>query len=98
MLELVAKLGYRDDLLAEAKTLAMVGVKAMQVGDEERAVAACERMVGAVVRLKQKNGELDEKVREATQTCWGTCYEIVKHLEAQEKKEGRGENWRSHSK
>ena len=48
ILEMVNKLGYRGDKLAEVRTLAMIGDAAVSARDFERAAEMCERMVEVV--------------------------------------------------
>lgn len=62
ILELVAKLGYRGDKLAEIRTLAMISDSSIQAGDFERASEICDRMVKEVEGLRrakdvERNGD-----------------------------------------
>ncbi|GAA6018217.1 hypothetical protein JCM11491_005637 [Sporobolomyces phaffii] len=57
VLDLVTKLGYRGDRLAEVRTLAMIGDAAMSARDFDRAATACDRMVEIVERMKKLAGK-----------------------------------------
>ncbi|EJD04059.1 Sec39-domain-containing protein [Fomitiporia mediterranea MF3/22] len=86
LLELVRKLGFRDDPLAEVKTLAMVADTALQAEDFTRAFEASERMINAVLRLRQNAplGADSEQVREAVEVCWVACYQLGRQPEAKD--------------
>ena len=84
ILELVRKLGFRDDALAEVKTLAMVAETALQAEDFPRAFEANERMIAAVVKMRATaplNGGVDARVQEATEVCWVACYQLGRQPE-----------------
>ncbi|KAG8928876.1 hypothetical protein FRC02_006371 [Tulasnella sp. 418] len=53
VLDIVHKLGFRGDVAAEVKALAMLADGATQAEDFERAAETCERMVGVAKKLKQ---------------------------------------------
>jgi len=61
ILELVNKLGYRGDKLAEVRTLAMMGDAAESAKDFERAAEMCERMVEVVERMRKVAGKGKER-------------------------------------
>lgn len=86
LLELVRKLGFRDDALAEVKTLAMVADTALQAEDFPRAFEASERMINAVLRLRQNAplGMDSEQVQEAIEVCWVACFQLGRQSEAQD--------------
>lgn len=55
ILELVTKLGYRGDKLAETRALAMMADSGLQAGDFVRAAEMCERIVAAVEGLRKSS-------------------------------------------
>lgn len=61
ILEMVNKLGYRGDKLAEVRTLAMIGDAAVSARDFERAAEMCERMVEVVERMRKVAGKGKER-------------------------------------
>ncbi|KAI5123560.1 hypothetical protein M0805_003379 [Coniferiporia weirii] len=86
ILELVHKLGFRGDVLAEVKTLAMIADTALQAEDFPRAFEASERMVGAVLKLRQLAplGADSPHVREAVEVCWVACFQLGRQSEAED--------------
>ena len=83
ILDLVHKLGFRGDVVAEVKTLAMLGDTALQTEDFARAYELSERMVNTVVQLRSSNpaGLLDPKVIEASEVCWVACVQLGRQSE-----------------
>ena len=81
ILELVRKLGYRDDTLAEVKTLTMISDTALQMEDFEVAFQAIDRMVETVLRYRSSVPmSLEEpKVTEAIEVCWVACFQLGRH-------------------
>ncbi|KAM0793279.1 hypothetical protein ACM66B_000740 [Microbotryomycetes sp. NB124-2] len=57
ILDLVAKLGYGNDKLAEIRTFAMISDSSLQAGDFERTAEICDRMVQAVEALRRERDE-----------------------------------------
>ncbi|KAH8120216.1 Sec39-domain-containing protein [Phellopilus nigrolimitatus] len=86
LLELVRKLGFREDVLAEVKMLAMVADTALQAEDFPRAFEASDRMVNAVVKLRQTApfGADSPQVREAVEVCWVACFQLGRQSEAED--------------
>ena len=83
ILDLVNKLGFRGDVVAEVKALAMLADTALQVGDFDRAYETSERMVKTVLNLRKSpslTGE-DPKTHEASEVCWVTCFQLGRHPE-----------------
>lgn len=62
VLELVDKLGYRGDKVAEIRTLALIVSACAKAGEYERAAEMCEEMVGKAeaVRRSPKGGDTQE--------------------------------------
>lgn len=83
ILDLVHKLGFRDDVTAEVKTLAMLADTALQAEDFVRAYELSERMVDAVVdlRLSSTASSCNPKVAEASEVCWVACYQLGRQSE-----------------
>lgn len=72
LLELVAKLGFRGDTLAETKVLGMLADAAMQAEDSKRAGDVCDRMIKAVEQTRRCRDS--EKATRAAEIAWRTCY------------------------
>ncbi|GAA6061345.1 hypothetical protein JCM10212_004826 [Sporobolomyces blumeae] len=68
LLELVNKLGYRGDRLAEVRTLSMIGDAAAAAKDYDRAAEMCERMVDVVERMKKVAGKGKERRPDSVST------------------------------
>lgn len=84
ILELVRKLGFRDDTLAEVKMLAMVAETALQAEDFPRAFEADERIIAAVFKMcatAPLGSSVDTRVREAMEVCWVACYQLGRQPE-----------------
>ncbi|EMD42011.1 hypothetical protein CERSUDRAFT_120870 [Gelatoporia subvermispora B] len=84
ILELVHKLGFREDIVAEVKTLAMLVETALQAEDFQRAFETCERMVQTVLDLRANNlrRDVDDTgVQEAGEVCWVVCFQLARHPE-----------------
>ncbi|KAK4054932.1 hypothetical protein OIV83_000856 [Microbotryomycetes sp. JL201] len=93
ILDLVAKLGYRDDKLAEIRTYAMISDSSLQAGDFERTAEICDRMVSAVEDLRREHDKDKENqsksiaavkgrvniVQEASEFAWRNCFQLGKH-------------------
>ncbi|KAF9022464.1 Sec39-domain-containing protein [Hymenopellis radicata] len=80
ILDLVYMLGFRGDVVAEVKTLAMLADAALQSEDFDRAYATSERMVKTVLDMRHTNIS-DQKVKEASEVCWVACYQLGRHPE-----------------
>ncbi|KAF5385476.1 hypothetical protein D9757_005391 [Collybiopsis confluens] len=82
ILDLVYKLGFRDDIVAEVKTLAMLADTALQAEDFTRAFEANQRMIDTVLNLRATLMGLDNpKVREASEVCWVACFQLGRQTE-----------------
>ena len=82
ILDLVNKLGYQDDVVAEVKTLAMLTDAALQAEDFDRAYDTSERMVSTVLEFRNSQDGIDDpKVQEASEVCWVACYQLGRHPE-----------------
>ena len=83
ILDLVHKLGFRGDIVAEVKTLAMLAETAMQMEDFTRAYETSEKMVNTVLLLRSSNplGPADPSIQEASEVCWVTCFQLGRHPE-----------------
>lgn len=86
ILDLMRKLGFRDDVLAEVKTLAMISDTALQAEDFDRAFDISERMVTTVLELRRNSllGAEDPKVAEAVEVCWVACFQLGRQSEAED--------------
>jgi len=83
ILELLWKLGFRGDVVAEVKTLAMLADTALQAEDFERARELNERMVQTVLNLRAANpsGAGDPVVQQAIEVCWVACFQLGRQPE-----------------
>ncbi|KAF8078752.1 secretory pathway protein Sec39-domain-containing protein [Lyophyllum atratum] len=75
ILDLTHKLGFREDVTAEVKTLAMLADTALQAEDFSRAYELSERMVDKVLDLP------DSRVAEASEVCWVACFQLGRQSE-----------------
>ncbi|KAK0208143.1 secretory pathway protein Sec39-domain-containing protein [Desarmillaria ectypa] len=80
ILELVHMLGFRGDVTAEVKTLAMLADTALQNEDFTRAYQTSERMVNTVLALRSSNADAS-KVQEASEVCWVACFQLGRQAE-----------------
>ncbi|KAI6047772.1 secretory pathway protein Sec39-domain-containing protein [Pisolithus marmoratus] len=83
ILDLLYKLGYKGDPVAEVKTLAMLSDTALQADDFTRAYETSQRMIETVLQLRAEipAGPDDPSVREACEVCWVACYQLGRHPE-----------------
>ena len=86
ILDLVHKLGFRGDIVAEIKTLAMLAETAMQMEDFTRAYETSEKMVNTVLLLRSSDTfaasqAQDPSIQEASEVCWVTCFQLGRHPE-----------------
>ncbi|KAF8230679.1 Sec39-domain-containing protein [Tricholoma matsutake] len=83
ILDLVHKLGFRDDAVAEVKTLAMLADTALQAEDFSRAYDLSGAMVDIVVNLGSSSPSAvkDSEVAEAREVCWVACFQLGRQLE-----------------
>lgn len=82
ILDLVHKLGLRNNVVAEVKTLAMLADTALQVEDFLRAYETSERMVETVLALRSSSIDLDSpEVQEASEVCWVACFQLGRQPE-----------------
>lgn len=81
IIELVEKLGFRNDIVAEVKTLAMLAETALNVQDFERAYEISERMVKTLLDLRAARPEGDPEVYQANEVCWVSCFQLGRHPE-----------------
>ncbi|KAI6162048.1 secretory pathway protein Sec39-domain-containing protein [Pisolithus thermaeus] len=83
ILDILYKLGYKGDAVAEVKTLAMLSDTALQAEDFTRAYETSQRMVETVLQLRAETpgGPEDPAVRKACEVCWVACYQLGRHPE-----------------
>ncbi|KNZ75640.1 Neuroblastoma-amplified sequence [Termitomyces sp. J132] len=81
ILDLAHKLGYRDDVVAEVKTLAMLADTALQAEDFSRAFELSERMVERVSNLRDTSLPDDIRVTEVSEVCWVACFQLGRQPE-----------------
>ncbi|KAF9462109.1 secretory pathway protein Sec39-domain-containing protein [Collybia nuda] len=82
ILDLVQKLGFLNDVVAEVKTLAMLADTALQVEDFHRAYELSERMSEAAIKFRSFNPlGADEQVTEVNEVCWVACFQLGRQSE-----------------
>ncbi|KAJ7275172.1 secretory pathway protein Sec39-domain-containing protein [Mycena haematopus] len=82
ILDLVHKLGLRNNIVAEVKTLAMLADTALQTEDFLRAYETSERMVETVLTLRSSYAHVDSpEIQEASEVCWVACYQLGRQPE-----------------
>ncbi|KAI0830625.1 Sec39-domain-containing protein [Trametes gibbosa] len=83
ILDLVHKLGFRGDVVAQVKTLAMLAETALQADDFARAHAASEQMVNTVLLLHDPAAAANAPpyIQAAREVCWLTCFQLGRHPE-----------------
>jgi neuroblastoma-amplified sequence len=81
ILELVQKLGFAGDIVAEVKALAMLSDTALTAEDFDRAYDNCSKMVDLVLNLRASRGLHDPEIQQASQVCWVSCFQLGRHPE-----------------
>lgn len=83
ILDLLYKLGFKGDVVAEVRTLAMLSDTALQAEDFSRAYETSQRMIAKVSKLSSEasHGNEDRAVREASDVCWVACFQLGRHPE-----------------
>lgn len=87
VLDLVAKLGYRGDQLAEARVFSMLADAALNAGDTAKAAEVCNRMIKVVETIRR--GRDAEKSAKAAEIAWRTCYQFGKTSSEDSDENGR---------
>ncbi|KAG8946411.1 hypothetical protein FRC04_011857 [Tulasnella sp. 424] len=98
VLDIVRKLGFRKDIAAEVKALAMLADAATQAEDFGKAAELSERMVRTTRVLRETvlqptasdevlaSEEEVQKAQEAVEVCWHTCFQLGRQPEFPEVK------------
>jgi hypothetical protein len=82
ILDLVDKLGLRNNIVAQVKTLAMLADTALQAEDFSRAYQTSERMVETVQGLRSSYPDIDTpEIQQASEVCWVACYQLGRQPE-----------------
>jgi len=83
ILDLMHKLGLRDDTVAEVKTLAMISDTALQAEDFTRAFDTNQKMIDVVSKLRSATPSEpeDPRLQEANEVCWLACFQLGRHPE-----------------
>ncbi|KAF7799235.1 hypothetical protein EIP86_010467 [Pleurotus ostreatoroseus] len=84
ILELVHKLGFVNDVVAEVKTLAMLADTALNSEDFARAYENAEKMVDKVTDLRATRSAGDVDLERAIDVCWVSCFQLGRHPEFEE--------------
>jgi neuroblastoma-amplified sequence len=83
ILDLMHKLGYRDDVAAEVRVLAMLADAALQAEDFSVAAETAERMADIVRTLNTASSTSGgaESEKEAKEVCWHSCFQLGRQTE-----------------
>lgn len=84
ILDLGYKLGYKNDVVAEVKILAMLADAALQAEDFARAYENCARMVQTVSALRNTRPSArddDDAAAAAADVCWIACFQLGRQPE-----------------
>ncbi|PSR75907.1 hypothetical protein PHLCEN_2v8821 [Hermanssonia centrifuga] len=81
IVELAHKLGFKSDPVAEVKTLAMLTDTALHAEDFDRAYETSEKMIKAVLELRETRPEDDTEMQQAAEVCWVSSYQLARHPE-----------------
>ncbi|KIY50591.1 Sec39-domain-containing protein [Fistulina hepatica ATCC 64428] len=81
ILDLVRKLGFASDVVAEVKTLAMLADAALQDGSYALAYENSERMTDMVANLRASTNVDPVLVHDASEVCWLACLQLGRHAE-----------------
>lgn len=83
ILDLAYKLGFRDDVSASVKVLAMLAETALQGEDFTKAYENTQRMVTIIrdLQASQERQVDDVKLNEALEVCWITCFQLGRQPE-----------------
>lgn len=78
ILDLVRKLGFKDDSTAEIKTLGMISDVALQNEDFDRAYKIDKQIIDFVTGLEDGGADVGAEVKEV---CWVACYQLGRQPE-----------------
>ncbi|TFK77226.1 hypothetical protein BDN72DRAFT_873605 [Pluteus cervinus] len=86
IMDLVNRLGFRDDIVAEVKVLSMLADTALQHEDLERAYEISQSMVNTVLNLRESEATGNPlastpAIAEASEVCWVACYQLGRQPE-----------------
>ncbi|KAJ3558528.1 hypothetical protein NM688_g875 [Phlebia brevispora] len=84
ILELVHKLGFVNDVVAEVKTLAMLADTAVNAEDFSRAYESAGKMIDMVATLKSLKSTDDPELERAIDVCWVSCFQLGRHPDFEE--------------
>jgi hypothetical protein len=81
ILELVDKLGFRGDVVARVKALAMIADTALQAEDFAHAFETSEVMISTVSQLCLSPGISEAQLGDAKEVCWVSCFQLGRQTE-----------------
>jgi len=86
ILDLCYKIGFRGDVVAEVRILAMLADTALQAEDFTLAFENTERMVDIVAKVRISTSLVVDEVRvgEAAEVCWIACFQLGRQPEFQD--------------
>lgn len=81
IIDLVNKLGYKEDLLLQIKALSMMVDRAFVKEDLLIATQTCERMISILENMKKRSKQIESQssIDESSKVVWRTCEKIGKH-------------------
>ncbi len=81
ILELVDKLGFRDEAVPRLKALAMIADTALQAEDFAQAFETSETMIDTVSRLCLLSDTSQAELIDAKEVCWVSCFQLGRQPE-----------------
>jgi hypothetical protein len=81
ILELVDKLGFRGDVVARVKTLAMIADTALQAEDFVQAFETSEAMINTVSQLCLSPDLSEAQLGDVKEVCWVSCFQLGRQTE-----------------
>ena len=81
ILELVDKLGFRGDVVARVKALAMITDTALQAEDFAQAFETSEAMIDTVSQLCLSPDTSEAQLGDAKEVCWVSCFQLGRQTE-----------------
>ena len=81
ILELVDKLGFRGDVVARVKALAMIADTALQAENFAQAFETSEAMINTVSQLCLSPDISEAQLGDAKEVCWVSCYQLGRQTE-----------------
>jgi neuroblastoma-amplified sequence len=81
ILELVDKLGFRDEAVPRVKALAMIADTALQAEDFAQAFETSKTMIDTVSHLCSSSNISQAELNDAKEVCWVSCFQLGRQPE-----------------